>query len=230
MKSYNRFIPGEEIANAAPWQFGSVGAPPEKKVLVQEVVSAEAALAAAAVVRDEGYAAGFSEGFVQGHAQAVLEAQKQLTDYMENTDQEKAQRFGQLLASVQAQLALSEAAFAGAVLSLACEIARKILGQEISVNTNAVLPAISQGLTYLIDGSKSAKIRLNPLDFEALEERLLLEFSDIALTLVPDPLVACGGCVIESEDTVVDGTVEKRWSRVLASLGLKIDWSAADEP
>lgn len=230
MKNYNRFIPGEEIANAAPWQFGSVGAPPEKKALVQEVVSAEVALAATAAVRDEGYSAGFSEGFVQGHAQAVLETQKQITDHIENEGQEKAQRFGQLLASVQAQLALSEAAFADAVLSLACEIARKILRQEISVNTDAVLPAISQGLTYLIDGSKSAKVRLNPLDFEALEDRLSLEFSDIALTLVSDPLVACGGCLIESQDTIVDGTIEKRWSRVLASLGLKIDWSTANEP
>ena len=229
MKNYNRFIPGEEIGDVEQWHFGAVGEPAEKKVSKQEVLSAERALLATSVVRQAGHSEGFSEGYTQGHAQAVLETQKQITDYIEHEGRETAQRFGQLLSSVQVQLDLSEKVLSHGVLTLACEIARKILRQEISVNADAVLPVITQGLALLIDDGKNSKIRLNPLDFEELKERLSVEFSEISLTLVADPSVACGGCLIESRDTIVDGTIEKRWSRTLASLGLQSDWAVTNE-
>lgn len=229
MKNYNRFIPGEEIGEVEQWYFGAVGEPAEKKVSKQEVLSAERALLATSVVRQAGHSEGFSEGYTQGHAQAVLETQKQITDYIDNEGRETAQRFGQLLSSVQVQLDLSEKVLSHGVLTLACEIARKILRQEISVNADAVFPVITQGLALLIDDGKHSKIRLNPLDFEELKDRLSVEFSEISLTLVADPSVACGGCLIESLDTIVDGTIEKRWSRTLASLGLQSDWAVTDE-
>jgi flagellar assembly protein FliH len=230
MKNYSRFIPGEEIGDVEQWHFGAVGAPVEKKVSKQTVESDELALIATTVVRQEGYSLGYSEGFTQGHAQAVLETQKQISDYIENEGRESAQRFEQLLASVQQQLDASEKVLSHGVLSLACEISRKILRQEISVNADAVLPVISQGLALLMDEGKNAKIRLNPLDLDVLKDRLSAEYSDTSLKLVGDPSVACGGCVIESQDTIVDGTIEKRWSRTLASLGLQSDWKSADEP
>jgi flagellar assembly protein FliH len=166
---------------------------------------------------------------VQGHAQAVLETQRQITDYIENEGREQAQRFGLLMTSVKTQLTASEQVLTQGVLSLACEIARKILRQEISVNVEAVKPVIAQGLSLLLEAGKNAKIRLNPFDYEELKDRLHLDFEDVSLTLVADPLVACGGCLIESQDTVVDGTIEKRWSRTLASLGLKADWEETNE-
>jgi flagellar assembly protein FliH len=229
MKNYSRFIPGEEIGDVEQWRFGAVGEPVVKKVSKQEVLSAEMALLATSVVRQEGHTEGFSEGYTQGHAQAVLETQKQISDYIENEGRETAQRFGQLLSAVQVQLDLSEKVLSHGVLSLACAIARKILGQEISVNADAVLPVITQGLALLMDDGKNAKVRLNPLDFEELKDRLSVEFSEVSLTLVSDPSVACGGCLIESQDTIVDGTIEKRWSRTLSTLGLQIDWADADE-
>jgi flagellar assembly protein FliH len=230
MKNYSRFIPGEEIGDVEQWRFGAVGAPAEKKVTKHGVKSDELALIATTAVRQEGYSVGYSDGFTQGHAQAVLETQKQISDYIENAGRENAQRFEQLLSSVQQQLAASEKVLSHGVLSLACEIARKILRQEISVNADAVLPVIAQGLALLMDEGRNAKIRLNPLDLKELKDRLSAEYSDASLKLVADPTVACGGCVIESQDTIVDGTIEKRWSRTLATLGLHSDWVSADEP
>jgi flagellar assembly protein FliH len=81
----------------------------------------------------------------------------------------------------------------------------------------------------LVDGGKNAKVRLNPVDYEELKDRVSIEFTEISLTHVSDSAVACGGCLIESQDTIVDGTIEKRWSRTLGSLGLHSDWTVADE-
>jgi flagellar assembly protein FliH len=49
------------------------------------------------------------------------------------------------------------------------------------------------------------------------------------LSLVADPSISSGGCLIESNDTIVDGTIEKRWSRTIASLGLHSVWGRVDE-
>lgn len=226
MRNYNRFIPGEEIVDVEQWRFGAVGLPASQLVSKKnQVMIEEKALVDSANLRQEG----FTEGYVQGHAQAVIETQKQITYYIENEGQEQAQRFGQLIAAVKVQLATSEQVLTQGVLSLACEIARQILRQEISVNVDAIKPVIAQGLNLLIDEKKRAKIRLNPIDYEELKDRLQNDFQDVSLALVSDSSVACGGCLIESQETVVDGTIEKRWSRTLATLGLKADWDIANE-
>ena len=57
-----------------------------------------------------------------------------------------------------------------------------------------------------------------------LEEVLRAEFPSLSLTLLADATLTRGGCVVESAGTVVDGTVEKRWLRAIASLGLNSPW------
>ena len=47
---------------------------------------------------------------------------------------------------------------------------------------------------------------------------------------IADATVSRGGCLIESAGTVVNGTLEKRWMRAVANLGLDSPWEeAADE-
>jgi flagellar assembly protein FliH len=38
-----------------------------------------------------------------------------------------------------------------------------------------------------------------------------------------------GGCLVESAGTVVDGTLEKRWSRTVAKLGLQSSWEVSND-
>jgi flagellar assembly protein FliH len=73
-------------------------------------------------------------------------------------------------------------------------------------------------------------VRLHPLDLKVLEEVVRTEFSSLSLTLLADPSLTRGGCLIESAGTVVDGTLEKRWMRAVANLGLDSSWEEpADE-
>ncbi len=225
MRNYNRFIPGEEIGEVEPWRFGSVGVPGVLLGVQKKEMSDEKEL----LVSDEVRQAGFADGFSQGHAQAVLETQKQIADYIDNEGRAQAASFAQLMASVQEQLANADQVLANGVLTLACEIARQILHHEISVNVEAVKPVIAQGLTLLTGDGKKAKIRLNPFDYDELKDRLAIEFEPLILQLVSDSSVSCGGCLIESSDTIIDATIEKRWSRTLASLGLHADWGCDDE-
>ncbi|MDO9197814.1 flagellar assembly protein FliH [Rhodoferax sp.] len=220
MRNYTRFIPGEEIDAVEQWNFGAVDT--AAQLMAAQVKAREEASDQVTndALRQEGYA----EGFVQGHAQATLEAQRQITDFIANQGQETARSFAQLFVSVQAQQADAEQVVARGVLELACELARQVLRRELSVNPHALQPVIREALGLLMAESKTALIRMNPVDIDVLEDVLRSEFSGLSLTLLADATVARGGCLIESAGTVVDGTIEKRWMRAVANLGLNPPW------
>ncbi|WPC67423.1 flagellar assembly protein FliH [Rhodoferax ferrireducens] len=220
MRNYSRFIPGEEIDAVEQWNFAAVD-------------TASLLLAAQVKVRDEAAEeskqeacrqAGYAEGFAQGRAQATMEAQRQMADFIAHQGSDAARQFAQLFATVQAQLAEAEQVMAQGTLELACELARQVLRRELSVDPKAVQPVIREALGLLAADTKSAVVRLHPLDLNVLEEVVRTEFSSLSLTLLADPTLTRGGCLIESAGTVVDGTLEKRWMRAVASLGLDSSW------
>lgn len=176
-------------------------------------------------MRQEGYA----QGFAQAQAQAVLETQQRMAEFTQNQGEEAAHRLAALFASTSLQLHQSEQAIAQGVLELACEVARQVLRQELSVNPNVLQPAVREALGLLLVDSKSAVVRMNPLDLEVLEEPLRAEFSNLSLTLLADARVDRGGCLVESAGAVVDATVEKRWARAVATLGLSVPWQETDD-
>ncbi len=226
MRNYTRFIPEEEIGAAEPWNFGAVDTASlllAAQVKVREDAEDE--------VKDEAIKQeGFAEGFIQGQAHARLEAQAQITDYIAEQGQAAAQGFAQLFVAVKAGLADAEQEIARGVLELACELARQVLRRELLVDTTVLQPVVREALGLLMEQSKSAVVRLNPLDIEVLEDVIHSEFSDLSLTLRPDATLTRGGCVIESAGTVVDGTLEKRWMRAVVNLGLNSPWEeVADE-
>jgi flagellar assembly protein FliH len=91
---------------------------------------------------------------------------------------------------------------------------------------NALLPVVREALGMLASDSKAAVVRLNPVDLEVVSNVLQSEFPGLALQVLGDAAVQPGGCVVESAGTVVDGTLERRWQRAVASLGLESDWKA----
>lgn len=220
MRNYTRFIPEEEVGAVEPWSFGAVDT--ASLLLAAQVKVREEA---ADQVKDEALKqAGYAEGFIQGQAQTRLEAQSQISDFIANQGQTAAQGFAQLFVAAQAQLADSEQTIAHGVLELACELARQVLRRELLVDPTVLQPVVREALGLLMADSKSALVRLNPLDLEVLEAVMRSEFSSLSLTLRADATVSQGGCVIESAGTVVDGTLEKRWMRAVANLGLNSPW------
>ena len=228
-RTHSRFIPGEEVGVVTDWQFGAVDQSSLRfaaKLKAQEQAEAQAK---ENVLRQAGFDDGYAQGFAQGHAQATLEGQRQINEYIATQGNEAALQFGQLFESAQAQIAEQEQVMAKGVLEVACELARQVLRHELSTNPNALQPVIREALSVLAIDSKAALVRLNPLDQDVLAEVLRTEFSGLSLTLLADASVARGGCLVESAGTVVDGTLEKRWQRSVASLGLDSAWEVGDD-
>ncbi|WP_406624245.1 FliH/SctL family protein [Acidovorax sp. SDU_ACID1] len=233
-RHYTRFIPSEEIGDVTRWQFGSVDgsevlhaaiaepdagpsevppAPPgvdeaEHQSLVQQA-------------REEGYARGLAEGQEQAH----LQWQQRMDDYVSGQGRETAERLAGLAQAVEASLAGLQQGLAQEVLQLACDIARQVVRQEITGNPRAMLPVVREALDMLVSEGRPATVRLNPADWAALEQPLRGEFGAARIQWLPDATVQPGDCSVESGGAVVDGSLDKRWRRAIAALGLASAWA-----
>ena len=225
MRNYTRFIPGEEIGAVEPWSFGAVDTRAVLLAAQVKVQQASAERAQDEALRQEA----FGQGFEQGRAHAVVEAQRQMADFVTQQGQGAGQQMARLFEQAQAQLALAEQTLAQGVLEIACELARQVLRRELATDPNSLQPVLREALGLLMADGKSTVVRLNPSDRDTLANGAPNELASLALTLVADPSITPGGCVIESAGTVVDATVQKRWLRAIGTLGLTMPWDTPDE-
>ena len=224
-RNQNRFVSGENIGAVTDWNFAAVDQASIRfaaKLRAQEQAEEAAKTNVAKQI-------GFSEGYAQGHAQATLEGERKIQEFIATQGQDAAKQFGALIAAAQSQIAESEQVMAKGVLELACELARQVLRHELASNPNALQPVIREALGMLAVDSKAALIRLHPTDLDILAEVLRQEFSYLSLTLMADTNISRGGCIIESAGAVVDATLQRRWSRVVANLGLESSWEVPED-
>lgn len=231
---YTRFIPREEVGDAVTrWEFGAVDGSGTLQPLVAEpqvpepeppelqpVIAEAEHRALVQQARDEGHA----RGLAQGQEQTRLEWQQRMDDYVAGQGREAAGRLAHLAQALEASLAGMQQAMAQEVLELACDIARQVVRQEVAGNPQAVLPVVREALGMLVNEGRPATVRLNPGDWAALERPLREEFDTGRIQWLADAAVEPGDCLVESAGTVVDGSLDKRWRRAIAALGLASVW------
>lgn len=215
---YSKFIPGEEIQGFSSWHFGEMGPPAPLPTPTQPQVDSQRVQAEKA--RQEGYA----EGFVQGAAQARLDVQREINDFLTQQGQASAREMAGMIKSLQAQLLQLEQAAAEQVLVLACELARQIMRHEVQVYPDTLLPVIKEALSQVLVESKVKRLRMHPDDLVNVQTHLSQELADSQVTLVPDASIVRGGCLLEATHVTVDATMQGRWRRALASLGMTLKW------
>ena len=230
MRNYDRFIPGEEIEAVQQWNFGAIDTAAQLLAAQVKARQAKEEAAQQASAQQQSYQQGFEQGVQQGHKQAQAEVQVQMQAFLAKQAKEAGQQLSQLFASAERELTQAEQAMAQEVLSLACELARQIVRHELSVNTQVLLPVLTDALALLGADCKTAVVKLNPADLQRLGDQIHEDFAGVALTLRADPSIQPGGCVLESAGMVVDACVPKRWQRAVASLGLDAAWEDGGEP
>ena len=225
-RTYARFIPSEEVGDFTQWKFGAVDGSdliepePEPEVEIPVEVDEAAQQALVQQACDDAYA----EGFAQGQAQTALEWQQRLDAYIAQQGREMAQRLQGVVQTLDASLIDMQQDMAQQLLELACDIARQVVRQELSVNPNALQPVVREAVGMLVTEGRPALVRLHPDDMKAMAQPLREEMDSPGVQWMADASVPPGGCLVESAGTVVDGSLDKRWQRAIAALGLQSPW------
>ena len=230
--SYSRFIPREEIDAVASWHFSSMDsnlAPVQTHEASEHVEPSAAESAAESANLQAEREQAWADGFAQGRQQGEQETRATLTEPMQQALQASALRMGELLHGMADQLLNHEQKISRQLLELACDIARQVVRQELTVNTRQLRTVIGEALEMIVDDGLPATVRMHPDDLALMKASLLETLGENAPEFAADATITPGGCLIHTPSMAVDATVEKRWARAVGNLGLSVAW-ASDAP
>ena len=176
--------------------------------------------------REEGHA----QGLAEGRAQAQQQWQQRMDDHISGEGRESVRRVNSVLQGLEDNFKQMQSATAQELLNLACDIARQVVRQELRSQPQALLPVIREALDMLVDESRPVTVRLNPADFELLDEALRAEHgAHSRIQWLGDASIAPGDVKVESGGAEIDGGLGKRWRRAVAALGLVSTWYDGDK-
>lgn len=173
---------------------------------------------------EQARAEAYQQGLQQGQQEAAHEWQQRMADYQNNVGREAAQRLNEVLHAAAEAVQGLQQQMSQDLLQLAVDIARQVVRQELRCNPQALQPVVAEALDMLGAESKPAVVRLHPEDFQRLQAHLRESLPNPKVEWLADPSVPAGGCLVQSQGAQVDGTLERRWQRAVAALGLVSTW------
>jgi flagellar assembly protein FliH len=164
--------------------------------------------------------AGYQDGYRDGLA--ALESYKQtqsaqMAAFMSD-------QVGALVSDLHQRLELLEAQLSGRIAGVSLELARQVVRSEIATRPELVVSVAEEALGTIMASARDVVLRLNPDDLALAHGTLEEQLKARGARVMGDPHVGQGGCVVESDIAVVDASVEARWARVAAAMGLQMDW------
>jgi flagellar assembly protein FliH len=188
-------------------------------------------LAAAAEERrgyDEGYRAGMAEGLAAGRAAMAAEA----SAYLDRLQSVLA-ALDEAASDLRRRQALALAGLEDTLARTAVDLAAAIIGRELQIAESPGADALARALALVPAGAK-ATARLHPADAALLDDvrpattliapepagtpASAARTIPAGVTIVPDPAIEPGGCILEVGDSRIDAQLGPALDRVRAAL------------
>ena len=226
-RTYARFIPREELSSFAAWapgDLGGPGAPTHPLRRASDEVPKAGATGAGDVAeqiaaqmratRQAGYQDGYRDGLV------ALEGFKQ------SFASQTTAQVGALLESFGDELAGLQQEMARTLAITATQLARRIVRSELVLRPDLVAQVAQEALETLLLSAKHITLRVHPDDHALIAQGTADTLDARGARLLADPSMSRGGCLVESDIGVIDASIETRWRRAAASLGIDEAWDA----
>ncbi len=160
----------------------------------------------------EGLQQGFSEGEKNGEKNGETRAYKQTKALLD----QKKQSFQQITAALLDPVAMQDKALENLVLDMAVNLAKHLIGREISSDASCLFELVEKAVDGLPTGAKNIRIYLQPDDAVIAQEAF--ENAGKNWHFHADATLSRGGCRIESDESLIDYSVEKRIAQMLETV------------
>ena len=161
--------------------------------------------------KKEGREKGHEEGTQQAHEQIATKSKEDLAFI-----QSMHQQFVTALAQMEKEVAQG-------VLQLALECTEKLLATQLLLDPMAILPVIKEALAELPAELNRVRIRLHPVDKEAVAHILEQDQPGTEWQWIEDPQVERGGCMIETQSGRINSTLSSKLKGLKDRLGIPYD-------
>lgn len=155
----------------------------------------------------EGRAAGQAEGFQAGYKGGDAEVRAAIT------------RLGQITRVLLEPIPAQDDALEEAVLEMVEKICRRIVYRELLLDSSGILRVVREALDCLQPGAQRIRIHVNAKDADAVLKGLR-EVGELeeGWRILPHPTITPGGCIVETDTSMVDARAEKRLTSVVQQV------------
>ena len=153
---------------------------------------------------EEAKKAGYAEGLKQGLQDMKI----------------KANQLQSVLNFLQAPLEELDQKVEYQITELSLFLAKQLLRKESSMDEKHIQNLVHESLDFLPVKASNIRVRLNPADIELLN-KADINTAEQKWTCVADASVKAGGCMIESDTSHIDASLEERVEQLVEQLGLK---------
>jgi len=163
---------------------------------------------AARLQREEAEARGYEAGMAK--AQAEMQARIAALDA-------RLQQIDSILQLLGSPLQDLDARVESELTQLALTVGKQLARRELKLDPAQVIAIIRESLGQLPIAAREIRVHLHPEDAATVRERLAAPTNERAWTIVEDPTLTRGGCIVRSESSQIDARLEARVHAVMMS-------------
>jgi flagellar assembly protein FliH len=156
----------------------------------------------------ESEARGYEAGLAKAQAESKV-SQEALAARVNQLDS-ILQLLGQPLAQLDTEIEKE-------LLHLALTVGKQLARRELRIDPAQVIGIIRESLSQLPASARDVRVHLHPQDAATVRERLAAPTNERAWTIVEDPTLTRGGCIVRTETSQIDVRLESRVSAVIAN-------------
>jgi flagellar assembly protein FliH len=175
---------------------------------VDERKAAAAAEAIARVAREQSEARGYEAGL----AKAKAEMQGRISEL-----EAHVKRLDSVLQFIARPLEELDVEVEKTLLQLTLAVGKQLARRELRIEPAQVIAIIRESLQELPAAARDIRVHLHPEDAAIVRERLTAPANERAWTIVEDPTMARGGCVVRTETSRIDARLESRINTIMVN-------------
>lgn len=151
---------------------------------------------------DEGRALGYADGLAAGESEIA----------------EKVALLAGLVDTLAEPLNALDDEVVGSTAELAILIAKHLVRRELKIDPGEIVAVVRDTMQHLPVAARNPRIRMHPDDIEIVESALAIGEESRSWRMQPDPLVTRGGCIVETEASRIDASVESRLAAIVSKM------------
>jgi flagellar assembly protein FliH len=167
------------------------------------------AVRASQVAREAELKRGYEAGVSAGRAE--LQSQNDLLAA-------RIERLDAILNRLSRPLAALDEEVEQQLVLLALAVGKQLARRELKADPGQITALIREAVGRLPAAARDVRVHLHPEDAAAISERLASAGQERAWTVVEDPTLARGGCLVRSEHSQIDARVESRVNAIVSGM------------
>lgn len=158
-------------------------------------------------VREQAYREGLRQGHDEGYQAGLKLAESEISRQLQSLQN--------IVAESMRFLADQDDHVEQALVNLAVEVASALLRRELTIDSSQVLEVVQEAVRALPANAGNITIKLSEQDYQQLNG---CEEIEAHWRLQVDPALAPGGCLIVTDQGVVDFTMEQQFQQLVRNM------------